>query len=1676
MTVISAQGMASSATLTQATGTSNLQKFLLLLWKNFLLHWRSKISSLIEIFIPPFFMLLLVGLRSLTEVQINDYESIYDPLDVSNFSDIRDRLVVPFAPSIAFSPDTDFLYELMKQVGKRANLDVKGLPDPQQLENFMIVSHSFVGVQFDERYVKLTGLPMVLNYTLRFPGELRAQFGITHTWRTNSRFASRPDGGARFYRCADGGPSPGYFREGFLSIQHFIFQSFLDLMRPVGVIQEPVPDVIVQRLPYPPFMDDNFPSSLTTFLPISVMLAFIYPCISIVKSVLFEKEKQIKEAMKIMGLNSWVLWGSWFVKCLIFMVISVSIVVLFLKVPWYTTPNVSVLTYSDWGVIWLFFFIYGLAIITFSFMLSTLFSKANSGGAVAAIIWFLAFAPYAVMDQDYSSLNTADKLAASLLLNTAIGFGLRLIGVYEGLTLGMQWSSLFHESEVDDINLGSIMLMLLADAAIYMLIALYIEKVFPGDFGLAEPWYFLVSKRYWCGDAQEKDTFIDEPIPPNKNIEDNPKGRPSRIQIRSLRKVYSNKKVAVEGLTFDMFEGHITALLGHNGAGKTTTMSMLTGMKRPSAGTAIIWGYDIRHDMAKIRNSLGYCPQHNILFDQLTVKEHLYFYGRLKGLSKVQVQYEVERYIKALELVDKTNIRASSLSGGMQRKLCVGIALCAGSKVVLCDEPTSGMDPAARRALWDLLIAEKARRTMILSTHFMDEADMLGDRIAIMADGKLKAVGSSFFLKKKFGVGYRLICVKSRDCDVDAVTGLLRNYIVDIAVESNIGSELSYLLQEGHAARFQPMLEALENNVVKLNILDFGISLTTLEEVFMKVGSDSTTLSDAISVSSIATSSTDLESNSSIGDYELLVGYRLFFCQLKALFLKKVYQTYRNWFLYLVQIAIPILFVSVTIAVVRAWVGARDMPARLLSIGSHNPSVTLVQVDPENERTSLTQNILDNFLHHFNFSRGLTVELVYDYIVRVFLKHAVQNLIAVNRYYIIGANILNNNCTAWFNNEALHSPSISLSVMHNALLRTFTNSSIFRIDITNHPLPYTDDTRLQLSRAHNNLGFQLAYNTGFGMAFVSGFYVIFFIRERVTKAKLLQFVSGVNRFFYWITGFIWDYFTYVIVCLFIIATVAVFQEPGFSTGAEVFRLYAIFLFIGLPALPLAYITTLYYNVPPAAFIRVSVAFIVSGTALFIFVFLLGTDLFQLVELSETLSTVFLIFPHFTLCDAIVNLSRMSVTINMCESERPPGVTPLPICNEDLHYFQWTRPGIGRHLYYSLFMTAVYFGLLFLLDFQILKFLIQKTREWHYKGKHKVGVKLDKMDSDVLAETNRIETMTEAERKDTNLVAHQMTKYYNRFLAVNQLSVGIKSYECFGLLGANGAGKTTTFKMLSGDETISFGNAWIRGNSLKTNLKKVHKHIGYCPQFDALIEDLTGRETLKLFSLLRGVPGDKISEITNFLSKEFGFVKHLDKQVKAYSGGNKRKLSTALALLGNPMVIYLDEPTSGMDPGAKRKLWNGVCRVRDSGKTIVLTSHSMEECEALCTRLAIMVNGEFKCIGSTQHLKNKFSQGFVLIIKAKKVDLVDKAREAADSEVADLQKIKDFVAAQFPTSHLKEEYQDLLTYYIRSQYIKWSEIFGIMENCKRTLNVEDYSIGQTSLEQVFLSFTKFQREE
>ena len=183
----------------------------------------------------------------------------------------------------------------------------------------------------------------------------------------------------------------------------------------------------------------------------------------------------------------------------------------------------------------------------------------------------------------------------------------------------------------------------------------------------------------------------------------------------------------------------------------------------------------------------------------------------------------------------------------------------------------------------------------------------------------------------------------------------------------------------------------------------------------------------------------------------------------------------------------------------------------------------------------------------------------------------------------------------------------------------------------------------------------------------------------------------------------------------------------------------------------------------------------------------------------------------------------------------------------------------------------------------------------------------------------------------------------------------------------------------------------------------------------------------------------------------------------FSGGNKRKLSTAIALVGDPSVICLDEPTSGMDAKARRFLWNDILSLIKENRIVILTSHTMEECEALCTRLVIMVNGQFKCLGSLQHLKSKFGNGYKLAVRL--------------DEFTNREDFFQFMKSNFPDSIMLETHRNLFEYILPfNDATKLSNIFGMLEKNRTNLKIKDYSVSQSTLDQIFVNFAKGQNEE
>merc|ERR1712054_24534 len=295
--------------------------------------------------------------------------------------------------------------------------------------------------------------------------------------------------------------------------------------------------------------------------------------------------------------------------------------------------------------------------------------------------------------------------------------------------------------------------------------------------------------------------------------------------------------VAVKSVSFGVNENECMGVLGHNGAGKTTTINMLTGLFSPSGGTANINGYNIKTDFTAIYAEMAVCPQHDILWPTLTAKEHLEFFGQLKGYFRGALRQRVLTALNQVNLMAFANRYSGGFSGGMKRRLSMANALVGDPSVVFMDEPSTGLDPASKHQLWEVISNAKGQnKSMILTTHSMEEADVLCDRIAIMASGEIQCVGAGYQLKRRFGKGYTFQISSSKNMqDVDKYVHSL--FPSARLLGEPIGGLAKYEVSREDVVISRVFSELTENtaNIETFGITSWGLTETTLEEVFLKL-------------------------------------------------------------------------------------------------------------------------------------------------------------------------------------------------------------------------------------------------------------------------------------------------------------------------------------------------------------------------------------------------------------------------------------------------------------------------------------------------------------------------------------------------------------------------------------------------------------------------------------------------------------------------------------------------------------------------------------------------------------------------------------------------------------------------------------------------------------------------
>ncbi|XP_067219925.1 retinal-specific phospholipid-transporting ATPase ABCA4 isoform X1 [Chanodichthys erythropterus] len=1335
----------------------------------------------------------------------------------------------------------------------------------------------------------------------------------------------------------------------------------------------------------------------------------------------------------------------------------------------------------------------------------------------------------------------------------------------------------------------------------------------------------------------------------NPFFEPEPEGLLIGVSVQDLVKVYSrNSRPAVDCLSMNFYEDQITSFLGHNGAGKTTTLSILTGLFPPTSGTAYVYGRDIRTEMDTIRQSLGMCPQYNILFNHLTVEEHILFYSLMKGRERKEAEQEVEDMLEDLGLPHKRDEEAQNLSGGMQRKLSVAMAFVGGSKVVILDEPTSGVDPYSRRSIWDLLLKYRTGRTVILSTHHMDEADLLSDRVAIISKGKLHCSGSPLFLKNCFGVGFYLTLVrrikdqrkKENECDcasecsctcstctrykeesqavqpertldgnVESITTLIHHHVPEAKLIEMIGQEMTYLLpNKGFKYRaYASLFRELEETLADMGLSSFGISDTSLEEIFLKVTADGEAANSSVTPEQWmlqqrkngngflkereATSNVEdangmgstLESDNSAGRASRQVkGISLVLKQFHALLVKRFHHATRSHKDFLAQIVLPASFVLISLVFTMIVPPFGEYPSLTLTPWMYGPQFTFISneqpshpkmkhfiqtllKDPGMGTRCMANQPLENLFTCLNKTSNwevppvspevtnillspawdtrnpspscecstdtkltmlpvcaagagglpppqrkeptgdilldMTNRNISDYLVKTYptlIKTSLKSKYWVNEQRYGGLSVggqlpildvdpemIQNiftqlgrmmnitgghysklamkelgtflhfmeseyNVKVWYNNKGWHAMVSFMNIANNAILRAHlpphANPSEYGITAINHPLNLTKEQLSEVTVLATSVDAVVAICVIFAMSFIPASFILYLIQERVTKAKHLQFVSGVSPVVYWVANFFWDMMNYSASTVMVVAIFMAFDKKCYTSPTNLPALVALLLLYGWSVTPMMYPMSYMFNVPSTAYVSLSCInlFIGINSSAITFILELFENNRSLLMFNEVLKKVLLVFPHFCLGRGLIDMAmNQAVTDVYARFGEEFSMDP----------FRWDF--VGKNLFCMAVEGFVYFIFNLVVQYN---FFLDLWLSDHARRPVKDE------DDDVAQERERI---YKGGNKNDILLVRDLSKTYRRRKrpAVDRICVGVPAGECFGLLGVNGAGKTTTFKMLTGDTDVTSGEASVAGYSILTNILDVHQNMGYCPQFDAIDELLTGREHLYLYARLRGIPESEISRVAEWGIQKLGLSEYAGNCAGTYSGGNKRKLSTAIAMIGCPPLVLLDEPTTGMDPHSRRFLWTAILSIIRDGRAVVLTSHSMEECEALCTRLAIMVNGTFKCLGTIQHLKYKFGGGYVVTMKIK---------AAKAGLTPDLVPAESFMDSSFPGCIQREKHYNTLQYEIAAASL--ARVFQLVLTNKERLNIEDYSVSQTTLDQVFVSFAKQQSGE
>ncbi|KAJ5089118.1 hypothetical protein N7532_007802, partial [Penicillium argentinense] len=1124
--------------------------------------------------------------------------------------------------------------------------------------------------------------------------------------------------------------------------------------------------------------------------------------------------------------------------------------------------------------------------------------------------------------------------------------------------------------------------------------------------------------------------------------------RPSLLR-RKLGNLLGSKQqsvLAVKNLSLSVVKGEIMVLLGANGSGKSTTLDAISGLTKISNGSISI-------DYGTGDRNFGLCPQKNVLWSTLTVKEHVRIFNGLKSTSGRDQHEDLLQLIDQCDLGNKANARSRTLSGGQKRKLQLAMMFTGGSSICCVDEVSSGLDPISRRKIWDILLAERGQRTIVFTTHFLDEAELLADHIAILSEGSLEAEGSTVELKNRLGLGYR-VHVHHAPGSTDRLgikyDGVKKEVHCDEAIYTVPDSSL-----------VPQLVEALENR----GISDYRISGPTIEDVFLKLArkiSDVQVSPESIQPRLSSMSENLVQDTNEDATLQLLKGKRIGMrLQAATLFAKRIIILRRNYIPYVAALLIPVITSGLVTLFLKNAQPLTCSGARLFSTPDPQTFSSISDVSiiagPVNRLPISTLNA------YIESALGASQSSTKSPVNASDIFHFVNSLGDFNSE--VASRRLNTTPGGFWLGDSSSRPTFAwkgdngafpLAAATQNLMDNFLTNTSIGFQYQAFDIPWQSDFGKLL---------QLLVYFGLASAVYPALFALYPTVERLRNIRALHYSNGVRKLPLWLAYLSFDF------CIVLLASAlaTIIFRAASDIWYHVGYLFVVFFLYGLCATLFAYAVSLIARSQLAAF-----AFAAGTQCVFFLIYFIGY-MSVLTYAPTTLIDRNLSIVHFTISvvTPIGSLSRaMFVSLNIFSI----------LCRDrEIVSYPGEITVYGGPILYLVIQSLILFGLVVYFDGEGHGFGLWplKSRSTHVEEKQQV-------DEDVALELTRVNSSNDGLR-----VLH-LTKAFKKFTAVEDVTFGVGRGEVFALLGPNGAGKTTTISLIRGDMKPSEkgGAIFVENVSVTENRANSRSHLGVCPQFDA-IDQMTVIEHLKFYARIRGV--SDVNYNVNQVIQAVGLTQFQHRLAMKLSGGNKRKLSLGIALMGNPTVLLLDEPSSGMDAASKRVMWKTLASVAP-GRSIVLTTHSMEEADALANRAGIMAK-RMLALGTTDYLRSKYGNMY-------HVHLVHSGAPHTSDE--DMNRMRNWVQETFPGAVIEQKtYHGQLRFSIPTSSVSTcgerlslstneilpdqgqdalkqgststpmydstvGSLFSCMESNKPLLGIEFYSVSQTTLDQVFLS--------